>query len=116
MTEKILIYLLDSCMYTQDVINMLIKEKYYYQIINVNINDKESYKLQHKMTTFPQIFFITSDVKYMIGGIDNFKLLNSFIYNKKIFKKDFEILKKDLDLDKKVLLRLLIYINKKKEN
>jgi len=116
MTEKILIYLLDGCMYTQDVINILRKENYYYHIIYVNINDKESYKLQHKMTTFPQIFFITNDIKYMIGGIDNFKLLHFFIYNKKTFKKDFEILKRDLDLDKKVLLRLLIYMNKRKEN
>jgi len=116
MTEKILIYLLEGCMYSQQIINMLRNEDYYYHIINVNVNDKGNYKLQNKMTTFPQIFFITSDVKYMIGGIDNFKLLDNFIYNKKTFKNDFEILKRNLDLDKKVLLRLIIYMNKKEEN
>jgi glutaredoxin len=115
MTEKILIYLLEGCMYSQQIINMLRKEDYYYHIINVNVNDKENYKLQNKMSTFPQIFFITSNIKYMIGGIDNFKLLNNFIYNKKTFKKDFEFMKIDIDLDIKVFLRLLIYMNKERE-
>lgn len=114
MTEKILIYLLEGCMYSQQIINMLRKEKYYYHIISVNNNDKGNYKLQNKMTTFPQIFFITSNIKYMIGGYDNFKLLNDFIYNKKKFKKEYKILGKELNLDKKVLLRLLIYMNRKK--
>ena len=36
MTEKILIYLLEGCMYSQQIINMLRKEDYYYHIINVN--------------------------------------------------------------------------------
>ena len=113
MSEKITIYLLEGCMYSQLVLNILRNNSYYYQIINVNINDKESYKIQNRMNTFPQIFFFINDVKYLIGGYTELYKLQMFKYNKKTFKKDFEILKRELDLDKKVLLRLLIYINKK---
>ena len=116
MIEKIIIYLLEGCMFTQQVMNIMKKEDYYYTIISVNINDKDNYKLQNKMNTFPQVFFITNDIKYKIGGFEELNKLNEWTYYKKTFKNDIDILNRTLELDTKILLRLLIYTNKTQTN
>lgn len=118
MTEKILIYLLEGCMYTQLILNILKNYNFYYNIIFVNQNEKDSIKQVNNMYSFPQIYYILDEKtsKYKIGGYEEFNLLNNFKFNKKTFKNDIMILQKNLDLDKKILLRILIYINKKITN
>lgn len=112
MSEKIMFYLLEGCMYTQLVYNLLNDFKFYKNIINVNINDKDSYKITNNYNSFPQIFYFKNNVKYLIGGYNEFNLLCNFKYNKKNLNNDILTLQRELDLDKKIIYRILIYMNK----
>lgn len=110
--EMIVFYLLEGCLYSQMILNILKNSYYYYNIINVNPNDKGNYKIKNKMNTFPQIFYIYNDIKYKLGGYQEFNKLNMYFYNKKTYQNDIQNLKKNLNLDHKILLRLLIFLNK----
>ena len=88
MSEKLLIYLLEGCMYTQEMLNLLKNIDCYYHIKFVNQNDKGSVKLSNNMYSFPQVFYVVNNIKHKIGGYDEFKLLSEFKYYKKSYAND----------------------------
>jgi glutaredoxin len=70
----IILYVLETCPYCQNAIQELKNNKIKYKTIIVNNTeeDKNYYKKQNKMNTFPQIFMQVKKEEYMkLGGHDD---------------------------------------------
>jgi len=68
----IILYVLEGCPYCKNSLEVLKQYKIKHKSILVNYEDKEFYKKQNKMNTFPQIFMQMNENTFMkIGGNDN---------------------------------------------
>jgi len=63
------IYSLDVCPYSIKSEKLL--KPYKPTIIKVSSIEKEKYKIENKMNTFPQIFLVYKNIKIKIGGLDD---------------------------------------------
>ena len=78
---KLEIYSLIGCPYSIKSESLL---KLYKPIIHkISQNDKDKYKQQNNMNTFPQIFLLDDSKKIMIGGYSDVKNLLSKIFKNK---------------------------------
>jgi glutaredoxin len=65
----IVLYVLEGCPYCNNSLRLLKEYKIKHKAIIVPINEKEKYKKQSKMNTFPQIFMmVDKDNIIKIGG------------------------------------------------
>jgi glutaredoxin len=65
------LFVLKGCPYCADSIDLVKKNKMTYKLVWVNDNQKDFYKKQNKMNTFPQILYKTSESSKsgtIIGG------------------------------------------------
>ncbi len=70
----IILYVLENCPYCNRALQLLSSNKIKYSSIIVKNTDEEKnfYKKQNKMSSFPQIFMQINDDNYMkIGGCDD---------------------------------------------
>lgn len=67
------VYGLSNCVYSIKAVQLLELYNLNHKVEWVKPEDKNRYKKQHKMTTFPQIFFKPKGRKllFKIGGFDN---------------------------------------------
>lgn len=71
-----ILYVLDTCVYCKDAINMIKLHNFKHKIYYVKPEDKDKYKKVHKMQTFPQIFYETKKGEIIkIGGNKELKEL-----------------------------------------
>lgn len=68
-----IIYVLDGCPYCNESMYILNKYELPYKRIIVTNNEKNKYKKELSINTFPYIIFETNTKKYIIGGNDNFQ-------------------------------------------
>lgn len=69
----IVLYVLESCPYCRSALQLLKENNLKHKSIVVENNeDKELYKKQNRMDTFPQVFLQVEKDSYMkLGGYDN---------------------------------------------
>jgi|SaaInlStandDraft_6_1057023.scaffolds.fasta_scaffold06780_4 glutaredoxin len=116
--NKIIIYSLDGCSYSQYAINTLKYNNIDYQVIHIDKDDKEYYKITHNINSFPHILYLNkNDDKYKIGGNDDLNEIFKIINDTKENTTDSKALEKfnimvdtiqsKLSLDKKTTLQLI---------
>jgi glutaredoxin len=108
MTEYIIGYILKGCPYSM-MADDILKKNSANQLIYVDQLQKNIYKEQNKMNTFPQIFYIKNNIKYMIGGYNNLsKLLDKHsLTNLKTLHSNIYS-----NIPYRIFLKLLLYLNK----
>jgi glutaredoxin-related protein len=79
----IIIYALEGCPYCNNAFRILTNNKIKFNAIYPeNIEEKELFKKQNRMNTFPQIFLEINKDNYMkIGGCDNLIELTNICNN-----------------------------------
>ena len=111
MSEHILIYALIGCGYSQLAVQLLKVNNIKHKIISVRQDDKDYYKTQNNMNTFPQIFYIDSNGKKdKIGGYND---LNIIINTKTKIRKNIGNYDKVINnripnINKNLLIRVLL--------
>jgi glutaredoxin len=116
MKDYINIYSLNGCGYSRRSEVALINNNIEHKVIKVEWDNMSKYKKQNKMNTFPQIFYVDKkEKKHKIGGSDD---LNKILAFNEIIKKDYKNMEKlldnnDINLKRKILLKILFLINKK---
>ena len=68
-------YVLIGCPHSEATKNTLENSKIHHDIIMVNYDEKDNYKQQNNMNTFPQVFLNCSSEKIKIGGNSEFQEL-----------------------------------------
>ena len=109
--NKIIIYSLDGCLYSQHAINTLKYNNIDYQINHIDKDDKEYYKFTYNINSFPHILYLNkNNDKFKIGGNDDLneilKIISDTKKNKK-FNIMIDIIQSKLLLDKKTTLQII---------
>ena len=73
------LYCLKNCYYCDNSLRLCKVYNIPHKVIFIEQNNKEKYKKKHKMDTFPQIFLMTKQNKYLIGGNEHFEYLISIM-------------------------------------
>jgi glutaredoxin len=107
MSVYIIGYILKDCPYSM-MANEILQKNSNNKLILVDYNEKEKYKRENDMTTFPQIFFVKNQIRYKIGGYDNL----SYLLDKNKLK-DKKLLYKNINLHipYRIFLQLLLYLH-----
>ena len=110
MTDYILIYSLIDCPYSESACKLLETNNIRHKVIKVHQNNKEKYKKENNMNTFPQIFHINNIQKTKIGGYDDIK---KFIELKNKINKNIDQYDKLINIgipniDKKLVINVLL--------
>lgn len=74
----LILFVLRGCPYCNAAIELVKKHKITNKLVYVNDMQKDFYKQKHKMQTFPQIFYRTSEnskSQTLIGGYDDLEQL-----------------------------------------
>jgi glutaredoxin len=86
----IVLYVLEGCPYCNNSLRLLKEYKIKHKSIVVQQNQKEYYKKQNKMNTFPQIFsIIDKDTIVKIGG--NSDLEEALVISQNIHKSNVTV-------------------------
>jgi glutaredoxin len=110
--KYIIIYKLEGCPFSIKAADIL-KKYPDTKIINIKHNDKNSFKKQNNMNTFPQIFYMFDIKEFKIGGYNDLKYL---LYIKKKYNNINQTLFNDKIKDKinikdyKIFLDLLLFL------
>lgn len=105
--NKILLISLENCPYSEAAKEMLDNYKIKYKYILVNNITKIEYKTKEK-NTFPQIYYLNKDKKYLIGGFDDLKFIINTINESYDNPKNInKIIKKYKKWNKKDVLRII---------
>ena len=79
MSSKFVLYVLDGCPFCKRATDKLEQLSLQHETVVVEQSQKEQYKIKHKMSTFPQIFFEDKEGKYKIGGCDELETILEII-------------------------------------
>ena len=91
--------------------NEILKKNPNNKLIFLDNNEKEKYKRENDMTTFPQIFFVKNQIRYKIGGYDNLSYLldKNKLNDKKLLYKNL-----NLDIPYRFFLQITYYLHEGK--
>ena len=109
--DKIVIYSLNGCGFSKKAINTLKKNNITYEVFHIDWDNKNEYKKNNNMNTFPQIFFQKKNSnRIKIGGSNDLDYLLNIINNTKKNKKYDNMvitIKNKLSLDKRTTLQII---------
>ena len=111
---KLKVFSLEGCPYSMNAENLLNNNNIDFELIKVSYDEKDHYKQQNNMNTFPQVFLDTSSESLKIGGYDDLNKIYNLINDNSSFDNMYKNIKAHISFsNKKNILRMISILLKK---